>query len=57
MYSEKSKYTLCIVAGGNVYFCDSNEFNRAVSDSKGKFNLAQLPDGSDMGEFKKALEI
>lgn len=57
MYSEKSKYSLCVVAGGNVYVCNSTEFSNAVKSSGRKFNLTQLPDGSDMSDFKKALEI
>jgi len=57
MYSQRSKYTLCVVAGGNVYYCNSNAFNEAVKGTKIKFELTLLPDGSEMADFKKALEI
>jgi hypothetical protein len=57
MYSEKSRYTLCIVSGGNVYVCTKDEFSEAVKDGKAKFNLTQLSAEADINEFKKALEI
>lgn len=57
MYSEKSRYTLCIVAGGSIYVCGKEEFSEAVKDSKTKFNLTQLSAEADINEFKRALEI
>jgi hypothetical protein len=57
MYSDKRQYSLCIVAGGNIYVCNKDEFTEAVKDGKAKFNLTQLSAEADMGEFKKAIAI
>jgi hypothetical protein len=57
MYSTRSKYSLCVIAGGNVYFCNKSEFDRIVKEGKHKFELSQLSGESDVNELKKALEI
>lgn len=57
MYSERSKYTLCVVAGGNFYICSKVKFEEATKSGKSKFDMEQLPEGSDINDLKKALEI
>ena len=57
MYSEKSRYTICVVAGGGVYVCGKDEFNEAVKNGKAKFNLKPLSTEAEISEFKQALEI
>lgn len=58
MYDKNKKYTLCIVAGGNVYICGKEEFDKVVKSGSNKFNLAQFPsENAGMNEFKQALEI
>lgn len=57
MYSEKSRYTLCVVAGGSVYVCRKEEFSQAIKEPKIKFELVPLSADADISEFKQALEI
>jgi hypothetical protein len=57
MYSEKSRYTLCVVSGGNVYVCGKDEFAEAVKNGAAKFNLKPLSSEAETSELKKALEI
>lgn len=57
MYSERSKYSLCVVAGGNVYYCSQSEFDRIIKEGKSKFELSQLSGEADLSELKKVLEI
>jgi hypothetical protein len=57
MYSERSRYSLCIVAGGNFYVCTKDQFSEAVKNPKVKFELKQLSADAEMSDFKNALEI
>lgn len=57
MYSEKSRYTLCVVAGGNIYVCNKDEFSLSVKSEKAKFNLKSISSDAEVSDLKKALEI
>jgi hypothetical protein len=58
MYDKNKKYTLCIVAGGNMYICGKEEFDQVVKSGNAKFNLNQFPsESAGIADLKKALEI
>ncbi len=55
MYDTRKKYSLCIVAGGNLYVCGNKEFESTVKDSR-KFSFTTV-NAEDIADFRKALEI
>jgi hypothetical protein len=58
MYDKNKKYTLCVVAGGNLYLCGKEEFDQVVKSGNSKFNLQQFPsENAGVADLKKALEI
>lgn len=57
MYSEKSKYTLCVIAGGNIYVCGKEQFSEVTKSGKRKFDFKQLSSEAEISELKNALEI
>lgn len=57
MYSTKSKYSLCVIAGGNIYLCNQSEFDRVIKDGKSKFDLSQLSAEANVSDLKNALGI
>jgi hypothetical protein len=55
MYDTRKKYSLCIVAGGNLYVCGNKEFESTVKDSR-KFSFTTV-NAENIAEFRKALSI
>ena len=55
MYDTRKKYSLCIVAGGNLYVCPNKEFESTVKDSR-KFSFTTV-NAEDVEQFRKALQI
>ena len=54
-YDTRKKYSLCIVAGGNLYICGNKEFESTVKGSR-KFSFTTV-NVEDVAEFRKALAI
>ena len=56
MYDKRRKYSLCIVASGNLYVCNNESFNTAIKQNDRKFLFATV-NAENVADLKKALQI
>lgn len=57
-YNPDKMYTICVVAGGELYIYNKEKFSEAVSEKKRKLIVSPLPEGNaDLAGLKAALEI
>jgi len=57
-FNPNEKYSLCIIAEGKTYLCDSETFSKNTSNKQNKINLSELSSEiENVYDFKKALGI
>lgn len=58
MYDTRKRYSLCVIAGGNLYLCKRDAFQETVkANAAPKFQLTILEGDGGVSDLKTALEI